>query len=212
MGGSARLSQLLKLLPLLRHWDSLSRWEMARALSLMRHNDGFAAPRLRFFNFRSDDEKWLLVSGVCSALGWDGMEDNLGCLRVHHAPYIEWAAIGPVIAIQYRDECKGQCYTDPIYSLNIKQSPGIGADHKQLRAWKMGNLNLMFILNFAPLMLHFEAITLGRVLDVNNLFFNLLSGVILPGGVSSSTLICFSPFSWNIQEPSERKIIPLICL
>ena len=34
----------------------------------------------------------------------------------------------------------------------------------------MGNLNLMFILNFAPLMLHFEAITLGRVLDVNNLF------------------------------------------
>ena len=33
----------------------------------------------------------------------------------------------------------------------------------------MGNLNLMFILNFAPLMLHFKAITLGRVLDVNNL-------------------------------------------
>ena len=37
---------------------------------------------------------------------------------------------GPVIAIQYRDECKGQCYTDPIYSLNIKQSAGIGSDHK----------------------------------------------------------------------------------
>ena len=212
MGGSARLSQLLKLLPLLRHWDSLSRWEMARALSLMRHNDGFAAPRLGFFNFRSDDEKWLLVSGVCSALGWDGMEDNLGCPRVHHAPYIEWAAIGPVIAIQYRDECKGQCYTDPIYSLNIKQSPGIGADHKQLRAWKMGNLNLMFILNFAPLMLHFEAITLGRVLDVNNLFLIFYR-------VSSYLEECLplhlfaSRHSLEIYRSRlKEKKIPLICL
>ena len=28
----------------------------------------------------------------------------------------------------------------------------------------------------------------------------------IPGGVSSSTLICFSAFSWKVQEPSATEI------
>ena len=133
-------------------------WCMAGASHLMAAMT--APPRTaRIFNFKSDDEKWLRASWervVRALLWWDGMKTMMAVPWVHHAVY--WMGGHVTGYCNTIHEMRGQCDTDPIYRLNIKQSTREGAHHEQLRAWKLRNLNLMFILNFAPLLLHFEAI------------------------------------------------------